>query len=230
MSPLLDAIGSLLPTGGRKSRQLLGEGEAASARVVGIRIRSPGEGADRWEYALEVLAGAPFRAGCRQSLSPIARTRARLGALVPVRHRDGRVIIDEPTLAGGEGSDAARTGNVGWKALSKPPADGVEDQRLDKQRRRAREGRRVTARVDFVESTTSALGMAERWDVGMTVSDRDAPHAVRLERASVPEYARELLVVGAELPIALDPSRPDRAIVDWEAAAVAHAAAAQRTP
>jgi len=30
-------------------------------------------------------------------------------------------------------------------------------------------------------------------------------------------------VAGADLPIAIDPSRPDRAIVDWEAAAVAHA-------
>ena len=229
MTPLLDAIDSLLPTGGRKSRRLLTEGEAASARVVGIRIRTSGDRADRWEYALEVLGEAPFRAGCRQSLSTEARTRVRLGGLVPVRHRDGRVIIDEPALSDGEGSDAARTGNVGWKALSKQPTEGVEDQRLDQQRRRARKGMAVTARVDSVESTTAAMGMAERWNIAMTAIDADVHHAIQLERAFVPEYVRELLVAGAELPIAMDPSRPDRAIVDWETAAVAHAADEQRT-
>ena len=223
MAALLDAIDLLLPTGGRKSRRLLAEGEAASARVVGIRIRTSGERADRWEYALEVLGKEPFRAGCRQSLSPTARTRARLGALVPVRHRDGQVIIDEPAFADGEGSEAARTGNVGWKALSKPPTEGVEDERLDKQRRRARKAKHATAKVDSVQSSTSALGMATRWDIAMTVIDPQGHDPVRVERASVPEYARELLVAGADLPIALDPSRPDRAIVDWEAAAVAHA-------
>lgn len=223
MVPLSDAIDLLLPTGGRKSRRLLAEGEAASARVVGIRIRTRGEGADRWEYALEVLGPAPFQAGCRQSLSTRARTRARLGALVPVRHRNGQVIIDEPAFADGEGADAARTGNVGWKALSKPPAEGVEDERLDQQRRRARKGEPATARVDSVQTSTSAMGMATRWDIALTVIDPDGHDPVRIERASVPEYARDLLVAGTNLPVAIDPSRPDRTIVDWEAAAVAHA-------
>jgi hypothetical protein len=47
--------------------------------------------------------------------------------------------------------------------------------------------------------------MAERWDIAMTVVDAEARHPVQLERASVPEYARELLVAGAELPVAIDP-------------------------
>lgn len=196
----------------RAGTRLLEQGNRTTARITGIRVVPGGEDSpDQHEFRLE-RPGSPA-AGCRQQLGPLAPT-FRLGAEVPVRYdQDGRVIIDTPALGGGDA--------WGYKALSDPPAEGIEDPglRLDKERRKA-----VPATVTVLHAQRASFFGAFQAGIDLRVrveGDGVDPHEADVKREWVPFYASHLVAEGTVLPGLARPGRPGKVRIDWPAAAVA---------
>lgn len=202
----------------RAAERLLAEGEQATARICGIRVRQGTDNApDDHEFALELTdATSGFvRVGFRQRLGALTRD-VRLGMEVPIR-RDarGRAIVDAPAM--GLGADAT----WGYKPLGDPPADGIADDNFDFARERRKS---VEVAVTLLSATSrSVMGMpVENLDLELRVAPATGePYEARVTRALVPFYALHLLQPGTELPGLVRTSRPDKVRIDWPAAAVA---------
>lgn len=194
----------------RRGRKLLRDGQQSRGRIVGIRVRHSGDAESsttRYEWAVDVTpsAGESYRAGIRQQLQHA--DRARLGMEVRVRH-DGkrRTIIDWPAMLDSWGLGSVDVHEMGWKALRKPPDEGIDDKTLRKPK-----GDR--AQATLVEATRfELLGMeTENWNLTLDVGGR----RLVAKRDAVPIYARHLLEPGIALPVSVD---GDRVRIDWPAA------------
>jgi hypothetical protein len=201
----------------RRAQRLARDGTPATARVVGIRIRTQTDDSpDLHEWALEVTrsTGETFRAGCRQRLATDALESLRLGDEVRVLvDDDGRALIDD-------GRDLTQA-EVSHKVLKDPPADGIEDENVDlaKERRRS-----VAAQVAIrAAKRTTVMGLTTlNIDLEVEVSpEGEAPYRTTMKRELVPFYAQHLVAAGTVLPGTARPGRTDKVRVDWPAAAMA---------
>jgi hypothetical protein len=217
-----DALGNLFGGGrtDKKLERLEQAGELVPATIYAIRVVGHPD-SDEWTYGLDLTTSAgPLRASVRQQPLP-DQWRAPLGAHVLARHLDGKVAIDWPatlTEAGVEHDASLLAG----KTLKTPLEPGVDDDRIN--RKRLRDGVRVEAEIVAREEVT-VMGMTtqNRW-LELRLSDGGAPRSVVLAREHVPPYAESLAQVGARVPVAVDPARPDRVTIDWPSAAEQHAA------
>ncbi|HMJ03775.1 MAG TPA: DUF3592 domain-containing protein [Conexibacter sp.] len=221
-----DALSNLFVTGGNDKalRRLAEEGELVPATIYAIKVVVKSDAADEWTYGIDlVTSGGPLRASVRQQLIPDA-WRAPLGARVLARHLDGRVAIDWPaTLA--EAGVESPTGLLAGKTLKAPLEPGVVDGNVNA--KRLRTGTRTEAEVLAVEEVV-VMGMpthSRRIELRLADAAVGGPRTVVLKNENVPPYAQSLVRVGARLPVAVDPGRPDRVTIDWPAAAEAAAAA-----
>lgn len=218
---LADALGNLFVSGltDKQLDRLAEQGELVPATIYAIRVVCKDDG-DQFYYGLDLTTRSGLlRASVRQQLLQ-EPWRAPLGARVLARHLDGRVAIDWPaTLA--EHGVRANSGLLAGRTLRRPLEPGVEDGNVD--RKRLRTGTRVEAEV-LADEPVIAFGMpTENRRLELRLHEATGPRNVTLKREHVPPYAAMLVVVGARLPVAVDPKRPDRVTVDWPAAAEAAA-------
>jgi hypothetical protein len=201
----------------RRAQRLARDGAPATARIVGIRVRTQTDNSpDLHEWALEVTrpGGETFRAGCRQRLATARLDRLRLGDEIAVLVDErGRTLIHE------EG-DLTRA-ELGHKVLKDPPLDGICDENvdLDKERRRSLAAQIVVRGAARV----TVMGMAMmniRLDVEVR-PEGQPPYRTTLKRELVPFYAQHLVAEGTVLPGTARPQKPDKVRVDWPAAAMA---------
>jgi len=216
----LDGRGSRLQSvtvpvdrGYRQGDAVLAEGDRLTGRIVGIERKLDG-GQDTELFAVEVRDGTTTAvAGIRMRTDRMERLR--LGLSVPVREgRRGRVVLDWPAMCGAWGRSASEPAQ---KPLRRPPAPGVVDTALDARvLRRLKRGERGRATIAALERRT-AFGMpTANWNVALRLPDGREVHA---DGDAIPFYASWLAAPGVEVPVALDPSTPDRVTVDWPAAA-----------
>jgi hypothetical protein len=205
----------------RLGTRLMHTGAQSTATVDGIKATHSDIGGlqDMWLFALTVRprGGERFRAGCKQHLTPLsARGRVHLGMELPVRHKGHRVVIDWPAMLRGWGIDPIADTPDGWRPLGKPPADGIDDHRMrGGHRRRLERGRRTQAEVIACEHAMGMMGRDERWNVRLRLVDDG--RELTLEKVEPPDYAVHMIGLGARIPVAVDPDRPERVTVDWVA-------------
>jgi len=204
--------------GGRRvdARRLLRAGTPGEGRIAGIRVRVKHHQNETFtrmvEYAVAVDADPSFTAGVRQDLRP--DDIVRLGMPVAVRHDGERAVIDWAATAGG------RSGAV--QLLDEPPAEGIDDLTLALWEVRE-SGVPVRVRIEGLRSVEAMRGMLRAVVLDVLLqADGAAPRRLEVPSGEGPPfYAAHLCAVGAELPGWLDPARPDRPYIDWQAAAVA---------
>ncbi len=223
MSFLGDIVGdalSNLHVAGRSDRKLvrlMTEGELVPASIYAIRSVTNSESTE-WYYGLDLtpLTGGPLRVTVRQTLAKEPE-RAYLGATVMVRHLDGEVAIDWPATLERAGSPDPDATSLRIKQLKKPIPPGIDDGELN--RKRLERGTRVDARIDDFAEEVVLGSPTDAYRMGVTVIEPAGERRVEIGRVRVPPYARRLLGVGAVVPVAVDPGRPDRVTVDWATAA-----------
>lgn len=207
---------------------MLQEAPLAPARLDGFRVqaRSSDDGSSRtdWFFAVTVTpqGGQLFRTGCKQRI-PNSREHLRVGMPLLVRHEGSKAIIDwaeSLDALGLEGDNEA----FGWKPLRTPPENGIEDRTLGSDSKRLARGFRTTATLTGLEPFTNFLGVQEWQRRNLHVHLADSPTGPReatLTKVTIPDYAQRLLHDQAQLPVAVDPDKPDRITIDWVAAASA---------
>jgi hypothetical protein len=212
-------LGPELPTlAGRRARRVLRDGESSEAAIVGILVERTTDGETiepEYRYALDVRTGfGTSRVGVRQRLGG-RRGDAHVGATVPVRVLDEKVVIDWGRHLGAEGELAVGT----WRMVD-PPAEGVEDRWRKGERKRIAAGGAGSITVLGVTPVTSPLGPTENLDLDVQLIPADGanPEIRRLGRVWPPDYARFLVKVGAVLPVGIDKDGR-RITIDWERAA-----------
>ena len=204
----------------KRSDRLLEEGEQMTGRIAGIERKL--EDSTTVEYlALEATTlNGPLRAGLSVRVDRMERLRLGMAVLLRVDVDKGRAVLDWPAMTAawgfGEGSEVQRI-------VRSAPEDGVRERALDMRvEKRLKKG--TPARAVVVDmSQRSAFGMpTENWTVVLSLAD-----GRRVETAGdeVPFYCKWLVAPGVELPVALDPSKAERATIDWAAAAEEAAAA-----
>lgn len=219
LDELLGGVFDNLFTGARRDRKLerlAAEGELVPATIYAIKVVTHSETADDWYYGIDLVTSAgPLRASVKQQLIPDA-WRAPLGGRVLARHLDGRVAIDWPaTLA--EAGVEPQTGLLAGKTLKKPLEPGIQDGYVNG--KRLRDGTRTEAEV-LANELVEVLGMpTQNRRLELRLDGPGGSRTVLLKQQYVPPYAVALAEVGARLPVAVDPKRPDRVTVDWPAAA-----------
>lgn len=205
---------------GRSDRglmSLMDEGELVPATVYAVRC-IPNSESSEWYYGpdLTPLTGGPLRVTVRQQL-PKEPERAHLGATLMVRHLDGQVAIDWPaTLERAGAADPAAT-SLRIRQLKEPIPPGIDDRELN--RKRLERGIRADARIDAFAAEVVMGSPTDSYRLDLTVMDGGGGRAVAVGRTRVPPYAAHLLAVGGTVPVAVDPSRPDRVTIDWATAA-----------
>ncbi len=218
LDDLLWNAGPELPTlVGRRAGRVLRKGEATEATIVGLQVERTTDGDSvepEYRYALDVRTGlGTSRVGVRQRLGT-KRGDAHVGATVPVKVLDDKVVIDWGRHLGREDEMTVGT----WRMVD-PPAEGVEDRRRRDERRRIDAAIGGTVTVLRATPVTSAFGPTENLDldVQLLTTGGDA-ETRRLGNVLPPDYGRHLVQVGAVLPVAIDKDGR-RITVDWERAA-----------
>lgn len=213
------AIGNLFFRGGRRDRgleKLIAEGERLTGIVDGYRVKDGGsEHPDSHWVSLTVNGtSGTFRATVRQTLMPHPE-RAPLGTRVDVLHRDGKVAVDWLSTLRAMGADTGEiTTLVAQKTLKEPLPPGIDDNRL--RHEDLEKGTPDTATVTAIEDTVLFGMPTQNKDLHVTL--RDGRTSV-ITRAFIPHYAVWLMSVGATLPVAVDPKKPDKITIDWKTAA-----------
>ena len=110
-------LGPEVPTlAGRRAARVLSKGEPSEALIVGILVeRTADENRiePEYHYALDVRTGfGTSRAGVRQRLGGTQRSDAHVGATLPVKVHDDKVVIDWGRHLGAEGRSWSARG--GW--------------------------------------------------------------------------------------------------------------------
>lgn len=196
-----------------RGERLMARGEQITGRLVGIERKLDG-GNDLELFAFDATTThGPLRAGARVRADRMERLR--LGMAVLLRgDDDGKVVLDWDAMSSGWGFGH---GEASQKTLRSAPDDGVKDRALDMRvQRRLTKGTPATATIRRLERKT-VLGLAtQNWDIALELPDG---RQVAAHGDEVPFYAAWLAVPGADVPVALDGKNPDRATVDWPAAA-----------
>jgi hypothetical protein len=209
-----------MPTlAGRRAAKVLRKGEASDATIAGILVERTSDETrvePEYHYALDVRTGfGTSRVGVRQRLGGSRRSDAHVGATLPVKVLDDKVVIDWERHLGAEGEVM-----VGIWRMVEPPGDGVEDRSRKGERRRIDGGVQGTITVLRATPVISALGPTENLDLDVQLLPADGadPEIRRLDKLRPPDYARSLMKVGAILPVGVDKDGR-RITVDWERAA-----------
>jgi uncharacterized protein DUF3592 len=140
--------------------------------------------------------------------------RLRLGMDVLVRHSDGdAVVLDWPAMCArwGVADEPAQ------KHRRKPPGNGVTDTAVgwaDQRRLKKWTPRRAT--ITALTRRGGVVGPTLNFDVALRLDDESQAVAGNTE---IPFYAAWLAAPGADVPVAVDPKDPTKAVVDWAAAA-----------
>jgi hypothetical protein len=206
---------TLVDPGFKGADNALETGVAGGATVVGIERKLDDGTAARF-VAVAVPTASGTRVGGVQVMhgpAPVL-ARLRLGVEVLVRHSDGdAVVLDWPAMC-------ARWGvadEPGQKRRRKPPGNGVTDKAVDwADQRRLKKWTPRRATITALIRRDSAMGPTLNFDVALRLDDGTEVVAANTE---IPFYAAWLAAPGAELPVAVDPKDPAKAVVDWAAAA-----------
>ncbi len=213
-------LGPEMPTlAGRRAARVLRKGEASEATIVGILVERTTDGESiepEYRYALDVRTGfGTSRVGVRQRLGGTRRSDAHVGATVPVKVHDDKVVIDWGRHLEAEGEVVVGT----WRMVD-PPPEGVEDRWRKGERKRIDAGASGSITLLGVTPVISPLGPTANLDLDVQLlpADGAGPEFRRLDRVWPPDYARFLVKVGAILPVGIDKDGR-RITVDWERAA-----------
>lgn len=191
------------------------KGAAAGATVVGIEQKLD-DGTTTRFVAVAVPTASETKTGGVQVMQGPAHVlaRLRLGVEVLVRHSDGDdVVLDWPAMCALWGV----TGEPGQKRRRKPPGNGVTDKAVDwADERRLKKWTPRRATITDLSRRGNAMGATMNFDVALRLDDGAQAVAGNTE---IPFYAAWLAAPGAEVPVAVDPKDPAKAVVDWAAAA-----------
>ena len=184
-------------------------GTQLAGRLVGIE-RKLHDGTDEQLLALEV-EGRAERAGVR--LSAPHKHRLRLGMPLVLRVQEEHAVLDWPALCATWGVEEKV---VAQRLLKSPPEDGVRDRAVDMLvERRLKKWTPTRGTITAIERKT-AFGMpTQNFRIALALDGG----AGTLADQEVPFYAAWALRPGAEVPIAVDPDKPERAVIDLAAAA-----------
>jgi hypothetical protein len=211
-----EVLSPTLPQPGFKAAErVLEGGAAATATLTGIEQRLNDGTTERFVRVAVPGLGGSRAAGLQVMQTPVALLcRLRLGVDVLVRESDGeKVVLDWPAMAARWGE----TGEPAQKVRRKPPAEGVLDKAVDwGVERKLKKWTPRRATITGLARARSALGPTLNFDIALRLDDGSETVAAGQE---IPFYAAWLAAPGAEVPVAVDPSNPAKAIVDWAAAA-----------
>jgi hypothetical protein len=201
--------------GFKRAEKAMERGDAATATITGIELRLSDGTTERFvRVAVPGLRGSSD-AGIQVMAGPMRLlTRLRLGVEVIVRESDGeKVVLDWPAMAARWGT----TGELTQKLRRKPPAEGVVDKAVDGGvQRKLKKWTPRRATIVGLARKESPFGPSLNFDVALRLDDGSQAVAARVE---IPFYAAWLAAPGAEVPVAVDPGQPGKAVVDWAAAA-----------
>jgi hypothetical protein len=206
----------IVDPGLKRADRALEKGAAASATLVGIEQKLDDSTTTRFVAVAIPTANGTHTAGVHVMHGPAhVLARLRLGMEVLVRHDDGdAVVLDWPAMC-------ARWGvtdePAAQKRRRKAPAEGVTDNAVDGgDRRKLKKWTPRRATIASLSRRDSAFGPTLNFDVALRLDDGTSAVAGKSE---VPFYAGWLAAPGAEVPVAVDPKDPAKAVVDWAAAA-----------
>jgi hypothetical protein len=206
---------TIVDLGFKRADSALEMGAAAGATVVGIERKLDDGTATRF-VAVAVPTASGARTGGVQVMHGPAHVlaRLRLGVEVLVRHSDGdTVVLDWPAMCALWGV----ADEPGQKRRRKPPGNGVMDKAVDwADQRRLKKWTPRRATITALSRRDGVMGPTLNFDVALRLEDGAQAVAANTE---IPFYAAWLAAPGAEVPVAVDPKDPAKAVVDWAAAA-----------
>jgi hypothetical protein len=206
---------TLVDPGFKRADRALEKGAAAGATVVGIEQKLDDGTTTRFVAVAIPTVNGTHIGGVQVMHGPAhVLARLRLGVEVLVRHDDGdAVVLDWPAMCArwGVADEPAQ------KRRRKAPAEGVTDKAVDwADQRRLKKWTPRRATITGLSRRDSVMGPTLNFDVALRLDD--GAQAVA-GNAEIPFYAAWLAAPGAEVPVAVDPKDPAKAVVDWAAAA-----------
>ena len=206
---------TIVDPGFKRADSALETGAIAGATIVGIERKLDDGTATRF-VAVAVPTASGIRTGGVQVMHGPAHVlaRLRLGVEVLVRHSDGdAVVLDWPAMRALWGV----ADEPGQKRRRKPPGNGVTDNAVDwGEQRRLKKWVPRRATITALSRRDGVMGPTLNFDVALQLDDGAQAVAGNTD---VPFYAAWLAAPGAEVPVAVDPKDPAKAVVDWAAAA-----------
>ena len=206
---------TIVDPGFKRADTALEMGAAGAATVVGIE-RTLDDGTATRSVAVAVPTASGACTGGVQVMHGPAHVlaRLRLGVEVLVRHNDGdQVVLDWPAMCALWGV----ADEPGQRRRRKPPGDGVVDKAVDwADQRRLKKWTPRRATITALNRRDGGMGPTLNFDVALRLDDGSQAVAGNTE---IPFYAAWLAAPGAEVPVAVDPKDPAKAVVDWAAAA-----------
>jgi hypothetical protein len=190
-------------------------GGAAVATVVGIERKLDDGTVTRFVAVSVPTASGAFTGGVQVMHGPAhVLARLRLGGEVLVRHSDGdQLVLDWPAMCAIWGA----ADEPGQKRRRKPPGNGVTDKAVDgADQRRLKKWTPRRATITALSRRDGVMGPTLNFDVVLRLDDGAQAVAGNTE---IPFYAAWLAAPGAEVPVAVDPKDPAKAVVDWAGAA-----------
>jgi hypothetical protein len=190
-------------------------GGAAVATIVGIERRLDDGTVTRFVAVAVPTASGASTGGVQVMHGPAhVLARLRLGGEVLVRHSDGdQLVLDWPAMCAIWGA----ADEPGQKRRRKPPGNGVTDKAVDgADQRRLKKWTPRRATITALSRRDGVMGPTLNFDVALRLDDGAQAVAGNTE---IPFYAAWLAAPSAEVPVAVDPKDPAKAVVDWAAAA-----------
>jgi hypothetical protein len=184
--------------------KLAERGAPGTAIVTGIRGRF-NDDTTQMVFRLEWNDGAVHE-GAVEYFNPPASLR--LGSEVMIRTDGGAVVLDPDAMSSG----VAAPRDPGTKKRGAPDR-GINDKALDM--RVLSHLKKWTPERAVIASweATTVMGMAtENWNIVVT---REDGSTASTSKDNVPNYARWFAYPGLDVPIVVDPGKPDHMQVDW---------------
>ncbi len=206
---------TIVDPGFKRAERALEMGTAAGATIVGIEQKLDDATATRFVAVAVPTASGTRTEGVQVMHGPAhVLARLRLGMEVLVHHSDGdAVVLDWPAMCSLWGV----TDEPGQKRRRKPPENGVTDKAVDwADQRRHKKWTPGRATITALSRRDGVGGPTLNFDVALRLTD--GAQAVA-GNTGIPFYAAWLAAPGAEVPVALDPNDPAKAVIDWAAAA-----------
>lgn len=201
---------------------LAATGRSRGGIIVGIHRQLGGDDTESVVYSIALpVEGADPERVTVEVWSRHAH-RLRLGLPVPVRTDGDAGVLDWPALCERWGVDPS---DVVQRKQRKERPDGIADKAIDlRTSRRLAKLPRTTATIVGLDRFV-LMGMpTSNWDVHLRLADGTR---AKSPKDAIPVYARWVAAPGAEVPVAVDPGEPDKAAIDWIAAATATAGAVE---